>query len=162
VLAALAAGHPAIGLTDHPTAEDGAICGYVPESAVAALRVAAAGLPALRTPHGILDEELTTQGWLRDERLAHLLQRPDDLVAAAIPLAADGKRVYIAGFGLCETALLDELQSLLGAGPVDLAAYRQAVVTRIGAVAGIDTLVLHLLSRGATISPALSAREHAA
>lgn len=162
LLAALATGHPVIGVSEREGGDDRSVTGYREEAVVAALGTAAATLPAPRTPHGMLDEELASQGWLRDERLAHLLQRPDDLAAAVVPLATGGRRVYIAGFGLCETALLNDLQAMLGTGPVDLAAYRQAVVARIGEPPGIDTLIVHLLTRGATISSVQPAHEHAA
>jgi hypothetical protein len=105
------------------------------------------------TPLGTVEDEVVSIGWVKSARLAEVLGEGGDVAGRLRPLTNEGEAVYVEGFGLCRVALLDQMLDELTAGPLDVAAVRAAVATRVGAGPGADALTLHLLSRHAVVAP---------
>jgi hypothetical protein len=115
--------------------------------------IASSAADSTPSTHNLISDELATARWLSIDRLQELLRGVTDLETAVAPFARDGV-VFVAGFGLCQVHLLDELQKPLGEGPIDVAELRRQVAARIGEAPGADALTLYLLTSSRVTSTA--------
>jgi predicted nuclease of restriction endonuclease-like RecB superfamily len=98
-----------------------------------------------------VEDELAVAGWLSNQRLEELLLGRADLESSVAPLISQGM-VFVQGFGLCRSDLLEELSTSLTIGLVDIAAVRTIVAARVGDAPGADALTLYLLSNARVVT----------
>lgn len=129
------------------------VSSYEPAEIAAFLDEIAIAADATPTALDTVADELATTGWLSTKRLQTILKAPVDLERALFPITAQDA-IFVPGFGLCRSALIDELRAPFARGPIDISQLRRQVAARVGESHAADALTLYLLSHNVSVSAA--------